>query len=107
MTVTPLFLTRRFGRLGMAWTRAFGASNGCVLMEVEGASGDRKALALVAREHGYLTPAVPAALAAKAIAEDRFPHRGLVPADRQVDPDALWARLEAVGIRPTEAPAAG
>jgi hypothetical protein len=101
-----LWLTRRFGRLGMAWTRAFGASNGCVRIEVEGASGDRAALALVAKEHGYLTPAVPAALAAMAIAQDRFPHRGLVPADRQVDPDALWARLEALDIRLIEAPAA-
>lgn len=94
-----LRLTRRFGRLGMAYVRAFGASNGCVRMDIEGASGAVKSLALVAREHGYLTPAVPAALAARAIAEGRFPHEGLVPPDRHVEPEALWARLDALGIR--------
>jgi hypothetical protein len=102
-----LWLTRRFGSLGMAYTRAFGASNGCVRMEVEGARGDRAALALVAAERGYLTPAVPAALAARAIAEGRFPHEGHVPPDRHVEPEALWRRLEELGIRLVEAPAAG
>jgi hypothetical protein len=100
-----LWLTRRFGRLGMAWTRAFGASNGCVTLEVEGAGGTRAALALVAGETGYFTPAVPAALAARAIAEGRFPHTGLVPPDRHVDPDALWRRLDALGIRLVDLPA--
>jgi hypothetical protein len=90
----------------MAYTRAFGASNGCVMMEVEGASGARASLALVAEERGYLTPAVPAALAALSIAQDRFPHTGLVPADRHVEADALWSRLAALGIRLVEAPAA-
>jgi hypothetical protein len=69
--------------------------------------GNRKALALVATEHGHFTPAVPAALAALAIAEDRFPWKGLVPADRQVEADALWARLDALGIRLVETGAAG
>ncbi len=97
-------LVHRFEGIGRAWTRALGASNGCVLMEVEGASGDRKGLALVAAEHGYFTPAIPAALAALAIARDRFPHRGLVLADRQVEPEALWASLGALGIRLVEPP---
>jgi len=96
------WLTVRFGRLGMAWTRAFGASNGCVMMEVEGAGGNRAGLALVGAERGYLTPAVPAALAALAIARDDFPGRGLVPADRHVDAEALWSRLESLGIRLVE-----
>lgn len=98
------WLTVRFGRLGMAYTRALGASNGCVRMEVEGARGNRAALALVAKEHGYLTPAVPAALAALAIARDRFPHTGLVPPDRHVEPETLWRRLEALDVRLVEAP---
>ena len=98
------WLMRRLGRIGMACTRALGASNGCVLLEVEGAGGTMRGCALVATEKGYLTPAVPAALAALAIAAGRFPHRGLVPADRQVEPEALWARLEALGIRLVEAP---
>jgi hypothetical protein len=101
------WLTLRLGRLGMAFTRAFGASNGCVMIEVEGARGNRRALALVAEKTGYFTPAVPAALAALAIAQDRFPHAGLVPADRHVEPDALWHRLEALGIRRVEAQVAG
>jgi hypothetical protein len=98
------WLMRRLGRLGMAYTRAFGASNGCVIVEVEGAGGNRSALALVAAERGYLTPAVPAALAAAAIARDRFPHTGHVAADRHVEPEALWRRLEALGIRVVEVP---
>jgi len=96
------WLTLRLGRLGMAWTRAFGASNGCVMMEVEGAGGNRASLALVGAERGYLTPAVPAALAALAIARDEFAGRGLVPADRHVDSEALWRRLESLGIRLVE-----
>ncbi|MFI5401822.1 MAG: saccharopine dehydrogenase NADP-binding domain-containing protein [Planctomycetota bacterium] len=101
------WLMVRLGRVGMAWTRAVGASNGCVMMEVEGAGGHKKALALCAAEHGYFTPAVPAALAALAISKGAFPHRGLVPADRQVEPEALWRRLDALGIRLLEGPAAG
>lgn len=94
----------RLGRVGMAYTRALGASSGCVLMEVEGAGGTKGGCALVATEKGYLTPAVPAALAALAIARGSFPHSGLVPADRQVEPESLWRRLEALGIRLVEPP---
>jgi hypothetical protein len=96
------WLMLRLSRLGMAYTRTLGASNGCVLMEVEGAGGERRSLALVAGENGYFTPAVPAALAARAIAEGRFPHTGLVPADRHVDTEALWDRLRSLGIRLVE-----
>lgn len=96
------WLTHRFGRIGMAWTRAFGASNGCVMVEVEGAGGNHAGLALVAAEHGYFTPAVPAALAALAIAKGLFPHTGLVPADRHVEPETLWSRLGALDIRLVE-----
>ncbi|HEX5136426.1 MAG TPA: saccharopine dehydrogenase NADP-binding domain-containing protein [Planctomycetota bacterium] len=91
--------------LGMAYTRAVGATNGCVVMETEGAGGDRRAIALVAREHGYFTPAVPAALAALAIARGSFPHAGHVPPDRHVEPDLLWKRLEALDIRVVDTPA--
>jgi len=98
------WLTRHLGGLGMAYTRALGASNGCVMMEVEGAGGNRSGIAPVAKEHGYFTPAVPAALAALAIARGRFPHTGLVPPDRHVDPEALWSRLKALDVRLVEAP---
>jgi len=43
------------------------------------ARGDRAALALVAAEHGGFTPAVPAGLAARAIAEGRVPHAAWSP----------------------------
>lgn len=92
------------GRAGMAYTRALGASSGSVRFEVEGAGGTRRAIALVAARRGYVTPAVPAALAALALARDRFPHEGLVPPDRHVDGDALWRRLDALGIQLVAAP---
>jgi len=97
-------LVLRLQGLGMAYTRALGARNGCVLMETEGAGGDRAAIALVAREHGYFTPAVPPALAALAIARGSFPHTGHVPPDRHVEPELLWKRLAALDIRLVDAP---
>jgi len=54
--------------------------------------------ALVGGKRGYLTPIAPAVLAARAMAEGRFGPRGLVPADRQVEPGALLDYLSSLGI---------
>jgi hypothetical protein len=55
--------------------------------------------AFVAADRGYFTPIVPAVLAARTIAEDRFVPLGLVPPDRHVHPADLVAYLERIGVR--------
>lgn len=91
-------LVARGRRLGIALSRRLGASSGCLGYEIEGAAGAVFRGALVARERGHFTPVVPAVLAARAIAGERFPHRGLVPPDRMVEPDALLDALRRIGV---------
>lgn len=93
-------------RTAIAWTlrpslsiaRLLGAESGGMAAEVFGPTGARTAWALVAPRHGYLVALAPAVLAVRALAEDKFPHRGLVPPHKQVDPDPLWKLLADWGI---------
>jgi hypothetical protein len=96
-------LARQMG-LGTAIARRFGARTGGVGYEIEAAGGTIARYAIVARGNGYLTAVAPAVLAARAIAAERFEHRGLVPADRQVQPAELLAFLHANEILFTELP---
>lgn len=86
-------------RPGLALVRRLGSPLGCLVFEIEAADGRRVAYALMAAERGYLTPIVPAVIAARAIAEDRFAPMGLVPADQQVNVDVLLAYLNSLGVR--------
>ncbi len=52
----------------------------------------------MSHEKGYVVPIAPAVLAAKRIAGGRFEETGLVPPDRQVDPDELCGFLESEGV---------
>ena len=83
---------------GLALGRLLGARIGCLAFEIEGADGRVARSALVGGKRGYLTPIAPAVLAARAMAEGRFGPRGLVPAHRQVEPDALLDYLGSLGI---------
>ena len=85
-------------RPGLALTRRLGSAVGCLAFEIEGADGRRVGYALIAAERGYLTPIVPAVIAARAIAEGRFAPTGLVPADEQVEAEELLAYLQALGV---------
>jgi hypothetical protein len=91
-------LAARFLRPGLAVARALGSTVGCLAFEIE-AQGDKLTrYALVGSKHGYFTPIAPAVLAARAIAEGRFEPVGLVPAQRQVEPEELLGYLKQLGI---------
>jgi len=83
---------------GALLARALGTRRGGFAVEAEG-DGHVARLALTADRGSYRIAAMPAALAARALAEGRFAERGLVPAGRHVDPGALLERLQALGIR--------
>jgi hypothetical protein len=86
-------------RPGLALVRRLGSALGCLAFEIEGADGRWVTYALMAAERGYLTPIVPAVIAARAIAEDRFAPTGLVPVDQQVDAEVLLTYLHSLGVR--------
>ena len=92
-------LVIRLQPAGLALARLLGARTGCLAFEIEGADGRVVHCALVGGEQGYLTPIVPAVLAARSIAEGRFEVRGLVPPDRHVEPAALLDYLGSLGIQ--------
>ena len=86
-------------RPGLALARRLGAAVGCLAFEIEAANGRRAGYALLAAEQGYLTPIVPAVIAARAMAEGRFAPTGLVPADQQVAADVLVWYLRGLGVQ--------
>lgn len=85
-------------RPGLALVRRLGSSVGCLAFEIEGSGGRCMGYALLAADHGYLTPIVPAVLVARALAEGRFAPTGLVPADQQVEAKVVLAYLKALGV---------
>jgi hypothetical protein len=92
-------LLAMFFKPGLALVRLLGSAVGCLAFEIEARDGRLARYALIAAERGYLTPIVPAVIAARAIAEDRFEPTGLVPADQHVDADELLAYLASLGVR--------
>ena len=84
--------------IGVALARLLGTRRGAFAVEVEDERGRVARLALTAARRSYLIAAVPAALAARALAEGRSSERGIVPVDRHVDPDELLAYLASLGI---------
>ena len=92
-------LVTRAGSAGPRIARLLGHSAGGMAIEIEDRAGEVVSLALVAEGRSYLTAVAPAALAARALAEDRFGEHGLVPHDRHVEPGALLEALRRRGIR--------
>jgi hypothetical protein len=87
---------------GATWVaRTFGSLAGGMLAEIEDASGSIRQATVFAPRRSYLAAVAPAILAVQAIASDRFPERGLVPHDRHVDPDELFAYVRLLGIECT------
>lgn len=84
--------------LGAALARIAGTRRGAFAIEVEGDARRIARLALTAERHSYLIAAAPAALAASALAEGPPTERGIVPVDRHVDADDLFASLASLGI---------
>ncbi len=91
-------LLLRFLKPGLALVRLLGSAVGCLAFEIEARDGRLVRYALLAAERGYLTPLVPAVIAARAIADGRFAPTGLVPADQHVDANVLLAYLRALGV---------
>lgn len=84
--------------LGQLAARLLGASRGTFAVEVEDTRGRIARLALTSAHRSYLIAAAPAALASRALAEDRLTERGVVPVDRHVDAGELLAYLRSLGI---------
>lgn len=91
------FVERRQA-IGMALARRWGSPSGMLAFEIEG-DGRIARAAVTGPGRAYLTPVVPAVLAARAILEGRFEPRGWVPADRQADPDELVRGVEEIGMK--------
>ncbi|PYV09201.1 MAG: hypothetical protein DMG07_23805 [Acidobacteria bacterium] len=93
-------LRRSIDRLqswGLAAARLAGAQTGGLAVDVEG-EGERVRVALVAPRTGHYSAALPAAAAARALAETRFQESGLIPPDRHIDAQSLLDRFDALGI---------
>jgi saccharopine dehydrogenase-like NADP-dependent oxidoreductase len=91
-------MLERQSNLATRIARMLGSSSGGVGYEIEDTAGQVARYAIVADKSSFITAVAPAVLAAQAIAENRFPHRGLVPVDRQVEPADLFAFLHTRGI---------
>jgi hypothetical protein len=88
--------------LGTSLARRLGSAVGGVGYEIEDVTGRIKRHAIVAELDSFLVAVAPAVLAAKAIVDGNFANSGLVPPDRQVDPDELFEFLSANRIAVTE-----
>jgi len=83
---------------GTAIARRIGSTAGGIGYKIEDAAGASVCYAIFAKENSYLTAVAPAVLAARAIARDEFPDRGLVLPDRHARPAELFEFLEHAGI---------
>ncbi len=84
--------------LGAWLARKVGSTAGGVGYEIEGPDGRVTRHAIVAAENSYLAAIAPAVLAAKAIARDEFPSRGLILPHHQVEPPELFRFLAARAV---------
>jgi hypothetical protein len=90
-------LLERQVRVARWFARLFGSSAGGIGYEIEDAAGRVARYAIVAEKNSFVAAIAPAVLAAQAIAEERFPHRGLVLPNRHVEPAHLFAFLRSSG----------
>ena len=92
-------LARAVQPAGRRIAKWFGARSGGFAVEVEDAGGRRHAAGFVHATHSYTVAVAPAVLAARALVAGTFAGRGLIPADRQVDPRELVAYLGRSGVQ--------
>jgi saccharopine dehydrogenase-like protein len=93
-------LAERLGPRCLPLARLLGSRRGWLAQEIEAADGAVCRTCLWSDENAYLIALAPCVLAAGAIAAGRFSGgRGLVPADRQVDPEELFAWLRSKRVR--------
>jgi len=85
-------------RVATWFARWFGSSAGGIGYEIEDAGGRIARYAIVSDKNSFVAAVAPAVLAAQAIVEGRFPHRGLVLPDRHVEPTKLFAFLQSAGM---------
>jgi len=96
-------LLARWQRPGLQLARLLGSARGCLGVEVEDSGGRVRLAALVPRERGHLIAVAPAALATSALFRGTFALRGLVPPNRQVEPDRLFEYLRGLGVERQDA----
>lgn len=84
--------------VGLALARLTGRASGCLLYEVEGGDGALRSVAFVGTRRGHLIPLLPALMAARTIVRGEFGPTGLVPPDRQIDPQGLLQEMRRLGI---------
>jgi hypothetical protein len=89
---------RALSGVGSALARHLGAAAGAFAVEVEGQDGSVVRRILSGKARSYLIAVAPAVIAVRALAGGRLPETGLVPVNRQVDPDELVTYLAAAGI---------
>ncbi len=78
--------------------RPLGRADGVFAVEVADGDGAIARVALSAPRRSWLLAVIPAAMAARALADDRVRSAGLVPPHRHVDRRELFARFAAEGI---------
>jgi hypothetical protein len=91
-------LVERARHRGLLLSRLLGSRAGGMLVEVEEADGRLVRAQVAAPRRSYLAAVAPAVLAAADIARGEFAATGLVPHDRQADPDRLLQYLGGLGI---------
>lgn len=87
-------LMQRQVHFGTWLARKRGSSAGGIGFEIEDAGGRIVRYAIVSASNSFLTAVAPAVLAVRAIAEDRFPHCGLISPDRHVASAELFSFLK-------------
>jgi hypothetical protein len=92
-----LGLTRALSAVAPVSARLVGRREGSFSVAISEA-GRYSLVRLSAPRGSYLIAAEPAVLAAESLARDTDSPPGVVPADKQVDPEALFARLRALGV---------
>ena len=92
-----LGLTSLLGAVAPVSARVLGRRDGMFAVAVNGA-GREHVTRLTAPRGSYLIAAEPAVLAAESLAGGANIAPGVVPADAHVDPAALFARLQGLGI---------
>jgi hypothetical protein len=92
-----LRLTRAAERVAPRLARALGRHDGLFVVAVS-EDGREHLTRLATPRRSYLIAAEPAALAAESLASGADIPPGVVPADAQVDPDLLFARLRDLGV---------
>ncbi len=92
-------LVDRFSSMGLKLSRHLGGSHGALSYEIETRDGDVRQLSLISGNRGYIVPVAPAVLAVRALVENRAGESGLVPPNRQIDPDELIRYLQRFDIK--------